>query len=182
MEPSEPARNGADLADVRILIIDDDNINAMLAKSVLERLGCTIQISSNPVKALEKYARDKDTIDLVLVDYFMPTMDGGATVDHLRKLNPEIKVLLFRVRTKCGCGKSSVSIPSRATFINLCGKKKRGRSSARFSRHDPSRSPVPDPPGDPGKQEHPHAFFLVEMRRRQIHPTTQSPDQSGLPD
>ena len=25
----------------------------------------------------------------------MPTMDGGATVDHLRKLNPEIKVLLF---------------------------------------------------------------------------------------
>ena len=95
MEPSEPARNGADLADIRILIIDDDNINAMLAKSVLERLGCTIQISSNPVKALEKYAHEKDTIDLVLVDYFMPTMDGGATVDHLRKLNPEIKVLLF---------------------------------------------------------------------------------------
>jgi CheY-like chemotaxis protein len=67
----------------------------MLAKSILERLGCTVQISSNPVKALEKYARERDTIDLVLVDYFMPTMDGGATVDHLRKLNPDIKVLLF---------------------------------------------------------------------------------------
>jgi CheY-like chemotaxis protein len=95
MEPSEPAKNGADLADIRILIIDDDNINAMLAKCVLERLGCTVQISCNSVKALEKYAREKDTIDLVLVDYFMPTLDGGATVDHLRKLNPEIKVLLF---------------------------------------------------------------------------------------
>ena len=95
MEPSEPVSNRADLADIRILIIDDDSINAMLAKSVLERLGCTIQISSNPVKALEKYAREKDATDLVLVDYFMPTMDGGATVDHLRKLNPEIKVLLF---------------------------------------------------------------------------------------
>ncbi|MGO9246417.1 MAG: response regulator [Verrucomicrobiia bacterium] len=95
MEPSESPRNAADLADIRVLIIDDDNINAMLAKSVLERLGCTIQISCNPVKALEKYAREKDTIDLVLVDYFMPTLDGGATIDHLRKLNPEIKVLLF---------------------------------------------------------------------------------------
>jgi CheY-like chemotaxis protein len=95
MEPSEPTRSGADLVDIRILIIDDDNINAMLAKSVLERMGCTIQIASNPVKALEKYAREKDMIDLVLVDYFMPTMDGGATVDHLRKLNPKIKVLLF---------------------------------------------------------------------------------------
>jgi two-component system, cell cycle sensor histidine kinase and response regulator CckA len=95
MEPSELARNAAELDDIRILIIDDDSVNAMLAKSVLERLGCTIQIASNPVRALEKYARDKDTIDLVLVDYFMPTMDGGATVEHLRKLNPEIKVLLF---------------------------------------------------------------------------------------
>lgn len=95
MESSQPARNRADLADVRILIIDDDNINAMLAKCVLEQLGCTVQVSSSPVKALEKYARDRDSIDLVLVDYFMPTLDGGATVDHLRKLNPGIKVLLF---------------------------------------------------------------------------------------
>jgi CheY-like chemotaxis protein len=95
MEPSESASNAADLADIRILIIDDDNVNAMLAKSVLERLGCTVQISSNPVKALEKYAHEKDTIDLLLVDYFMPTLDGGATVDHVRKLNPEAKVLLF---------------------------------------------------------------------------------------
>lgn len=95
MEPSESASNAADLADIRILIIDNDNVNAMLAKSVLERLGCTVQISSNPVKALEKYAHEKDTIDLLLVDYFMPTLDGGATVDHLRKLNPEVKVLLF---------------------------------------------------------------------------------------
>ncbi len=95
MEPSEPARTVSDFYEIRILIIDDDGVNAMLAKSILERMGCSVQISSNPVKALEKYARDKDMIDLVLVDYFMPTMDGGATVDHLRKLNPDIKVLLF---------------------------------------------------------------------------------------
>jgi CheY-like chemotaxis protein len=77
------------------MIIDDDNINAMLARSVLERNGCTVQIMSNPVRALEQYAREKDAIDLLLVDYFMPTLDGGATIEHLRKLNPDVKVLLF---------------------------------------------------------------------------------------
>jgi CheY-like chemotaxis protein len=95
MQPSEPTGEATPRSDIRILIIDDDNINAMLAKSVLERNGCTVQIASNPVKALEKYARDKDAIDLVIVDYFMPTLDGGETVLHLRKLNPEVKVLLF---------------------------------------------------------------------------------------
>jgi CheY-like chemotaxis protein len=95
MEPSESASNAADLADIRVLIIDDDNVNGNLAKSILERMGCAVQFSSNSVKALEKYAREKDTIDVVLVDYFMPTLDGGATIDHLRKLNPEVKVLLF---------------------------------------------------------------------------------------
>jgi CheY-like chemotaxis protein len=79
----------------RILIVDDDNVNAMLAKSVLERNGCLVQIASNPVKALEKYAREKDSIDLVIIDYFMPSLDGGEAVQHLRKLNPDVKVILF---------------------------------------------------------------------------------------
>ena len=95
MGRSESASNAADLADIRILIIDDDGVNAMLAKCILEQLGCIVQVSSNSVKALEKYSHEKDRIDLLLVDYFMPTLDGGATIDHLRKLNPEVKVLLF---------------------------------------------------------------------------------------
>lgn len=95
MHTGEPAGEATPFNDVHILLIDDDNINSMLAKSVLERQGCTVQLASNPVRALERYAREKDAINLVLVDYFMPTMDGGQTVEHLRKLNPDVKVLLF---------------------------------------------------------------------------------------
>jgi CheY-like chemotaxis protein len=97
MSTSEPVGEIAQSNDIeiRILIIDDDNVNAMLAKSVLERNGCTVQIASNPLKALEKYARYKDSIDLVILNYFMPSLDGGETVQHLRKLNPDIKVILF---------------------------------------------------------------------------------------
>jgi CheY-like chemotaxis protein len=95
MPTIEPATEATQTRDIRILIIDDDNVNAMLAKSVLERNGCIVQIASHPVKALETYAREKDVIDLVIVDYFMPSMDGGEAVQHLRKLNPAIKVILF---------------------------------------------------------------------------------------
>ncbi len=95
MPTNEPSAEIAGCQDVRILIIDDDNLNALLAKGVLERHGCTVQLASNPVRALEIYARDKDAIDLVLVDYFMPSLDGGETVQHLRKLNPDVKVVLF---------------------------------------------------------------------------------------
>lgn len=95
MPTNEPIAGTTGCQDVHILIIDDDNLNSMLAKGVLERHGCTVQLASNPVRALEAYAHDKDAIDLVLVDYFMPSLDGGETVQHLRKLNPAIKVVLF---------------------------------------------------------------------------------------
>ena len=81
--------------DIRILIIDDDSINSALVKEVLQRPGCTVEIALNPLRALEKFARNTDYADLVLLDYFMPMLDGGQTVQHLRKLNPDIKVVLF---------------------------------------------------------------------------------------
>lgn len=97
MPTTEQENEAARTHSIRILIIDDDNVNATLAKSVLERNGCIVQIALSPVKALERYALEKDSIDLVIVDYFMPSMDGGETVQHLRKLNPDIKVILFSV-------------------------------------------------------------------------------------
>ena len=59
--------------------------NAMDARSRSLRIPC----------ALEKFAWNTDCADVVLLDYFMPTLDGGQTVQHLRKLNPDIKVVLF---------------------------------------------------------------------------------------
>jgi CheY-like chemotaxis protein len=91
---SEPINEAAQ-NDIRILIIDDDSVNSTLAKGVLQRHGYTVEIVSNPMRALEKFARNTDYADLVLLDYFMPTLDGGQTVQHLRKLKPNIKVVLF---------------------------------------------------------------------------------------
>jgi CheY-like chemotaxis protein len=95
MDKNEPTVDTAPLSDIRVLIIDDDHVISALAKKALEHLGATVQIAFDPVKALGTYARDKATIDLVIVDYFMPLLNGGETIQHLRKLNPDVKILLF---------------------------------------------------------------------------------------
>jgi CheY-like chemotaxis protein len=91
----EPEREADETLDIRILMIEGDSVDTTLAKIELERHGCIVQVESHPLKALEKYARFKDSFDLVILDYFMPFLDGGDTVQHLRRLNPDVKVVLF---------------------------------------------------------------------------------------
>lgn len=79
---------------VEVLMIDDDEAFSRLVQGVLKRHGCNVATVNNPVKALEVYTRQKDRIQLVLLDYFMPALDGGKTLEWLRKLNPEIRVIL----------------------------------------------------------------------------------------
>jgi len=76
----------------RILLVDD-NANGLCArKSVLEDLGHKIATACNGMEALEVYAQHK--FDLVVTDYKMPKMDGLELIVHLRKLTPELPIIL----------------------------------------------------------------------------------------
>jgi len=97
MDTNELSGDSAPLRGIRILIIDDDRVNATQAKGLLEGLGATVQTALDPVKALAIYGDEKAAIDLVMVDYFMPLLNGGETIQHLQKLNPDVKILL------CSC-------------------------------------------------------------------------------
>ncbi|MFO7707791.1 MAG: response regulator, partial [Desulfobacterales bacterium] len=45
-------------------------------------------------EALDIYRLNRDRIDLVIMDMIMPGMGGGETFDRLKKINPNVKVLL----------------------------------------------------------------------------------------
>jgi two-component system cell cycle sensor histidine kinase/response regulator CckA len=79
---------------IRVLAIDDCEEFRNLLKELLEPLGFDVQTAGNPVKALEQYTREKDEIDLVLLDYYMPQLDGAKTLEWLKKLNPRVKVII----------------------------------------------------------------------------------------
>jgi CheY-like chemotaxis protein len=69
-------------AGARILLAEDNPVNALLATSLLKRQGCVIDRAASGEEALEALARAP--YDLVLMDVRMPGMDGMQAVAALR--------------------------------------------------------------------------------------------------
>jgi signal transduction histidine kinase/CheY-like chemotaxis protein len=77
----------------KILLVEDNPINMMVARKALENWGITVTEAINGVVALQKF--DPTKFDLVLIDLEMPEMDGKATVKEINKLNSSIPCLAF---------------------------------------------------------------------------------------
>jgi len=84
----------ADGTRVRVLAIDDNEEFRTLITELLEPFGFEVIAEANPVRALEKFARQKDKFQLVLLDYYMPQLDGAKTFECLKKLKPDVKVII----------------------------------------------------------------------------------------
>jgi CheY-like chemotaxis protein len=88
-----PARSAAPEQGT-ILVVDDETIVRQLAKAILERQGYTVLMADGGHEALQLYQQQGDRIDLVILDLTMPKMSGRVCYQELRKLNPNVKVML----------------------------------------------------------------------------------------
>jgi len=77
-----------------ILLVDDEKPLLEVNKELLKCLGYEVYATGSGQGAIAVYMERKDTIDLVILDMIMPGISGGETFDHLKKINPDIKVLL----------------------------------------------------------------------------------------
>ena len=86
------------LADWRgkgtILLVDDEESLIALGVRMLEHLGFTVLTAADGQQAVNLYRERGKEIDLVLMDLTMPHMDGAEAFDALRRMNPEIRVVL----------------------------------------------------------------------------------------
>ena len=73
-----------------LLIVDDEKDTADVIKTALERSGFSVDVFYDPVAALQEFRPGK--YDLVVIDIKMPVMDGFMLFEHLRVLDPELKV------------------------------------------------------------------------------------------
>ena len=71
------------LADKRILLVEDNDINQLVAKDILEQVGIRVSIASNGEEAIELVRANK--FDTVLMDVQMPIMDGYKATEILRE-------------------------------------------------------------------------------------------------
>ncbi|MBU4258061.1 MAG: response regulator [Proteobacteria bacterium] len=76
------------------LLVDDETIILEVGKDLLEAMGYRVLTARNGKEAIELYRKNQDEIDIVLLDMVMPNMSGGEAYDRLKKIAPDIKVLL----------------------------------------------------------------------------------------
>ena len=83
MDLDEPLYQGVD-ASLRVLLVEDNLVNQMVAQVLLERLGATVVLAGDGEQALQRLA--ETTFDLVLMDCQMPVLDGPACTKRWREI------------------------------------------------------------------------------------------------
>lgn len=72
----------------RILMAEDNDINAMIAVELLEGMGAKVDVAQNGQLALEAFqAKPEHYYDFILMDVQMPVLDGRAATRALRALD-----------------------------------------------------------------------------------------------
>jgi CheY-like chemotaxis protein len=88
-----------------ILIVDDDTEILERAGEMLELEDYKILVAKDGFEALRIYQRMGKQIALIILDFFLPVMDGDAVFDELKAINPNVHVVLssgFAEQTKLG--------------------------------------------------------------------------------
>ncbi len=73
------------LAGLRVLVVDDSEINQEVAKGILANHGAEVFLAGDGEAALSWLDAHPDAVDIVLMDVQMPGLDGYATTRRLRQ-------------------------------------------------------------------------------------------------
>jgi CheY-like chemotaxis protein len=79
---------------LKVLLVDDEEMVLKVASEMLSYLGCTIRVCRNGregIRMVHKYPND---FDLVILDMVMPEMNGIDALLRIKKIAPDMRVLL----------------------------------------------------------------------------------------
>ncbi len=78
----------------RILCVDDDEAIVTMLPAMLEPDGYDVVTCTSSVTALDTFQRAPHAFDLVITDYKMPKMSGEDLIRALRRVRPDIPIIL----------------------------------------------------------------------------------------
>jgi two-component system cell cycle sensor histidine kinase/response regulator CckA len=77
-----------------IMLVDDERIILEVGEEVLKTMGYNVLLADSGKEAIEHMERNRESIDMVILDMIMPEMSGGEVFDKIKKMKPDVKVLL----------------------------------------------------------------------------------------
>jgi CheY-like chemotaxis protein len=77
-----------------VLFVDDEVALTRLGREILEHLGYTVTVRTSSIEALEVFRAAPQRFDLVITDQTMPNMTGETLARELRRLRPDIPLIL----------------------------------------------------------------------------------------
>ncbi len=130
----------------RVLLVEDNRINQLVATEMLRKLGCAVDLANNGREALELAA--KNTYDSILMDCHMPELDGYEASIALRQAGLETPIIALTAsvlpgdRERCIEAGMNGFVPKPIELVEL------HRALLAFSGVNPDA----DSPSDPHRQ------------------------------
>ncbi|MCL4402402.1 MAG: response regulator [Acidobacteria bacterium] len=95
-EPPPPPRPARELshAERTVLVVDDEEVVRHTARAILERFGYRVLLAENGEEALAVFGKMANQVSLVVLDIAMPAMSGVEALQHLRRIRPDVQVLV----------------------------------------------------------------------------------------
>ena len=78
------SRDTVPALNARVLLVEDNAVNAEIALAMLQGLGCTVTPASNGEEAVAHFGQG--TFDIILMDCQMPGMDGFEATSYIRSV------------------------------------------------------------------------------------------------
>lgn len=92
LEPEITDLNTADVKDIKILVVEDMELNQLLMKTLLDDFGFECEIAANGKIAIEKLK--EKSFDIILMDLQMPEMNGFEATEYIRtKMKSTIPII-----------------------------------------------------------------------------------------
>ncbi|CAN4120477.1 unnamed protein product [Withania somnifera] len=94
-ESSDPTHPHSPLRDVKVLLADKDDLNRVVTRKMLEKLGCIVTTVSFGYECLSAVGPSASSFRIILLDLHLPDVDGFEVTMRLRKNRSQTRSLII---------------------------------------------------------------------------------------